>query len=67
MTTNTGIDNEERLLRIKEVSARTGLSRSTIYLLIQHGHFPAPAHLTTRTVAWSARAVSGWIKMKLAA
>ncbi|MBI5137152.1 MAG: AlpA family phage regulatory protein [Nitrospirae bacterium] len=31
-----------RLLRIREVAARTGLSRSTVYVRVAAGDFPAP-------------------------
>ncbi|MDD9708311.1 AlpA family phage regulatory protein [Seohaeicola sp. SP36] len=40
----------ERILRRPEVEARTGLSRSTIYLWIQQGEFPKPVALGARLV-----------------
>ncbi|MBI3441222.1 MAG: AlpA family phage regulatory protein [Proteobacteria bacterium] len=32
--------NKERILRLADVKARTGLSRSTIYLNVSNGTFP---------------------------
>ena len=56
------------LLRLPEVLARVGVSRTTLYRWIQDGQFPQSHALTpTRsTVAWSAAAVSDWIAAKLA-
>ncbi|WP_443217137.1 helix-turn-helix transcriptional regulator [Seohaeicola sp. 4SK31] len=45
-----GTDMAERILRRPEVEARTGLSRSTIYLWIQQGEFPKPVALGARLV-----------------
>lgn len=39
------------LLRLPEVKAVTGLSRSTIYSWISAGRFPQPIKLGLRTVA----------------
>lgn len=41
-----------KILRLPEVIARTGMSRSTIYLRIQSGHFPKPVSLGPRMVGW---------------
>ena len=41
-----------RLLRISEVQARTGLSRSTIYAWSADGRFPAPVLLGGRVARW---------------
>ena len=38
------------MLRLPTVKARTGLSRSTIYLRISRGTFPAPVSLGGRAV-----------------
>jgi prophage regulatory protein len=54
------------LLRRKEVEARTGLPRSSIYALIAKKEFPAPVNLTTRAVAWPSDAVDAWIAERIA-
>lgn len=47
-------------LRIKQVKAVTGMSRSWIYDEIQHGRFPAPISLGARAVAWDSADIADW-------
>ena len=54
-------------LRIKTVCERTGLSRSTIYSLIQRGQFPQPIRLGARASAWNSDEVEAWQRERLAA
>lgn len=49
------------ILRCKQVQARTGLARSTIYLNIKSGTFPRPVQLGPRAVGWLESEVSDWI------
>ena len=56
------MEHSTNLLRISEVRARTGLSRSHLYQLAQCGEFPSPVKLGT---APSARA-SAWIESEIA-
>ena len=49
------------ILRRKQVQARTGLARSTIYHYIQAGTFPRPIPLGPRAVGWLESDVSNWI------
>ena len=58
--------NPISLLRIPEVIQRTGLSRSTIYRMVDRGEFPRPVPLTSRTVAWSSSEIDRWIQERLA-
>jgi prophage regulatory protein len=53
------------ILRRKEVQARTGLSRSTIYLYIKAGLFPKPVALGPRAVGWIESDVSDWIAKRV--
>ena len=55
------------LLRISEVLARTGLSRSEVYRKVQLGLFPAPVKLGERASAWAAHEIDRWITERLAA
>ena len=48
-------------LRIKHVVAVTGLSRSTIYRLMNMGKFPKSIKLTPFCVVWRNSAVQSWI------
>lgn len=47
--------------RRREVQARTGLSRSTIYLRISQGTFPKPVHLGGRAVGWIESEIEAWL------
>jgi len=40
------------ILRLPDVKALTGLSRSSIYLHIKQGTFPSPVSLGARAVGW---------------
>ena len=42
----------QTILRLPVVRARTGLSRSTIYLKVSEGSFPRPISLGARSVGW---------------
>lgn len=53
------------LLRLPQVQARTGLGRSTIYLKISQGQFPAPVKLGARAVAWPESEVTRWIRSRI--
>ncbi len=52
-------------LRIKQVIAATGMSRSWIYDAIRRGDFPAPISLGARAVAWDSAAVAEWQECRL--
>ena len=53
------------ILRRKQVQARTGLSRSTIYLYIKAGLFPKPVALGPRAVGWIESEVRDWIAARV--
>jgi prophage regulatory protein len=55
------------ILRRPEVEARTGLSRSTIYLKIAQGSFPKSVSLGPRAVGWVASEIDGWLEHQVAA
>jgi prophage regulatory protein len=54
-----------RIIRIKEVSDRTGLSTGSIYKQIRLGVFPRGIKLTVRATGWDEDAVQLWIDAKL--
>lgn len=58
---------KENFLRLSDVRARTGLSRSTIYAYVQDGRFPAPVKLSERCVAWIESEIDDWIAERIAA
>ena len=51
----------ERLIRIKDVEARTGLKKSQLYALQKAGSFPAAIKLSQRSAAWIESEVSKWV------
>lgn len=58
---------EIMLIRLPQVKALTGLSRSGIYRLVAAGDFPAPVKLGERSVAWSEEEVAAWCQARIAA
>jgi prophage regulatory protein len=49
-----------RFLRLKEVLAICGKSRSSVYDAIKKGDFPKPVKLSARSSAWVASEVEQW-------
>ena len=52
---------EEQFLRIREVLRLMGLSRATLYVMVNENQFPVPVRLRARTVAWRASQVKEWM------
>ena len=59
---NQTIQANLNILRRKQVEVRTGLARSTIYLHVSQGTFPAPIPLGERSVGWLESEVTEWIE-----
>ncbi len=55
-------DKNERILRLKQVKARTGISRATIYIRVKAGTFPKQVCLGPRSVGWLESEVDAWIQ-----
>lgn len=55
------------ILRRPLVEARTGMSKSSIYLAIQKGQFPRPIKLGARAVGWLERDIDIWISQRIEA
>lgn len=51
----------QKVLRLPQVTAQTGLSRSTIYLQIKQGSFPQQILLGRRAVGWLEADVEAWL------
>ncbi|MGH6613403.1 helix-turn-helix transcriptional regulator [Sphingomonas sp.] len=54
-------DTPDRILRLKTVLQRTGLSRSTLYRKVDQGTFPAQVQIAARCVGWRESAVADWM------
>lgn len=52
-------------LRLKQVKAATGMSRSWLYEAIRTGKFPAPISLGVRSVAWDSGAIADWQELRM--
>ena len=53
--------DDDRFLRLREVLWLTGLSRSSVYRMMEAGIFPASKSLGDRAVGWRARHVKEWL------
>ena len=62
-----GMDAPVRVLRLPRVQARTGLSRSSIYMRVANRSFPQPVRLGARAVGWIESEVDQWIREQIAA
>lgn len=51
----------ERIVRLKTVLARTGLSRSTIYRKIAEGTFPRQVKIGVHGAGWHESAIDRWV------
>ena len=51
-----------KVLRLPEVMHRTGLSRATIYRLMDQGLFPLRRRLSAGAVGWSEEEIEAWIR-----
>ena len=56
-----------RFIRRKDVQLLTGLSRSSIYNMVNAGSFPPQVKLGGRSVAWVESEVQAWAKNRIAA
>ena len=55
----------DRFIRIRDVIALTGLSRSQVYKLASDGAFPLPVKLSDRCVAWLHSEVDRWMQARI--
>jgi prophage regulatory protein len=52
----------DRIVRLKTVLARTGLSRSTIYRKIAEGTFPTRIKISVNGAGWHESDINRWIE-----
>jgi prophage regulatory protein len=52
----------ERIIRLKTVLSRTGLSRSTIYRKITEGTFPRQIRISVNGAGWRESDINRWIE-----
>ena len=51
----------DRIIRLRTVLSRTGLSRSTIYRKIADGTFPAQLKISTSGAGWHESDINRWV------
>ena len=54
-----------RLIRRKEVQAKTDLGASSIYAMMQQGTFPKAINISERRVAWIESDIDLWISERI--
>ena len=52
------------IFRLPQVTARTGLSKASIYKYIKEGSFPAAKKLGIRSVGWLEADINSWIESR---
>ena len=61
------LNKDEDILRLKQVTAKTGISRATIYKSIKSGTFPKQVNLGPRSVGWLKSEIQNWIQERISA
>ena len=56
-----------RMLRLKQVRDKTGMSQSCIYRAMSDAGFPRPARVGARAVAWLESEIDAWLRDRLTA
>ena len=54
----------DRLLRRRDVEEITGLSRSSIYRLMQEDQFPRPVKVGSSAVRWRESDITAWLESR---
>ena len=54
----------EKHFRRPAVEELTGLSRSTLYAMMERGDLPRPVKLSTRIVAWPESRITEWLAQR---
>lgn len=55
------MSNTDKIIRLKTVLARTGLSCSTMYRKIAEGTFPSQIKISIHGAGWRESAINRWI------
>ena len=55
---------QDRLLRRRQVEDITGMSRSTIYKMMQSGEFPRPVRIGPAAVRWRTSDITAWMESR---
>ncbi len=55
----------DRLLRLPDVEALSGIKKSTIYQLMREGKFPSCVRISRRLSVWPESAVLTWVNQRI--
>ena len=55
----------KKLLRMKQVCERTGVSRAGIYRLLETDDFPRPVRITERSIGFPEEEIEEWITQRM--
>lgn len=64
---NDATATHERLVKQREVTHRTTLSRTSIWRGVKAGWFPPPVQLTPTRIAWKESDILAWIASRAGA
>lgn len=56
------IDSSDRIIRLKEVLLKTGLTRSTLYRKVASRTFPRQIAISTRCMGWRQSDLDDWLR-----
>ena len=56
-----------KILRLKQVTEKVGVGKTTIYRWINANQFPKPINLSSTSVGWLETDINDWIKSKIEA
>ncbi len=60
-----GQEKKIRFIRLKEVLAICGMSRSSVYDAIKKGRFPKPVKVEGTTTAWVRSEIDQWVQERI--
>ncbi len=55
---------KDRLLRRRDVERVTGMSRASIYRVMQEGDFPCPVKVGSTAVRWKKSDIAAWVESR---
>lgn len=59
--------SNEKILKLNQVIEIVGMSRSSIYLMVQRHDFPMPIKISVRSSGWLQSEVEQWIQARASA
>lgn len=62
---NISANKHQVIIRAKQVQAMTGLSKSSIYQMMQDGSFPQKIRIGIHSVGWLQSEIDQWITSRI--